>query len=411
MINKKNLDLKAQIPRENHGQEEVQLPSLQYKSLTPTYDYIAQLSSEIENLQQRNRSLENRLSELTTSLNGKNHNKHNKKTFLSFKLHEIQFSEKLKARDNEISNILQAFEKQRFSKNPTFIKYTIKSGKPMNSDLITKSLLVSNPQRAFFSKDDIFKENEELRSLISDQEETLRLLNAKLDLFHHNRDKSRVTYAKNLLTKRELAFSEAIPSEKRELQTEKKVLQQELQRLIKARKELNLTHERHTLSQNQVINKKPTIISLRRHTIFYLNPQQKKNLGFSGKIQQKVNSPVSIKKEVKSIYKEKPKYIQNDNPNQFAKPKKMQNINDCQKESEIVSANKYKSSNQNINITNKDENITKKDENVAEKDENVANKDEVSSIQSVNSSKINDDLSDYSSSHSSDDCTVWNKKW
>lgn len=70
----------------------------------------------------------------------------------------MNFSEKLKIRDKELSNVTQAIEKQVFAKNPMFIEYS--------------------------KANNIYQENEELLSLISDQEETLQLLNAELDLFY-----------------------------------------------------------------------------------------------------------------------------------------------------------------------------------------------------------------------------------
>lgn len=69
----------------------------------------------------------------------------------------MNFSEKLKIRDKELSDVTQAIEKQVFAKNPMFIECS--------------------------KANNIYQENEELLSLISDQEETLQLLNTELDLF------------------------------------------------------------------------------------------------------------------------------------------------------------------------------------------------------------------------------------
>jgi hypothetical protein len=48
---------------------------------------------------------------------------------------------------------------------------------------LTVSLLVSNTERAFFGKEDLQKQNAELQRLIDQQNQALKLLKARLQLF------------------------------------------------------------------------------------------------------------------------------------------------------------------------------------------------------------------------------------
>ena len=154
----------------------LKLPILRHKSLTATYDHIAQLSAEADRLQQENRALQQRLDELTSNANVEQKESN---PFSSFKRREMQFAQKIIERDNELASFARVINEYRVVKDPTFVEVAananLKNQNPrekqkQNLDSITASLLVSNPQRPFFSRDDIEKQNEELSALISHQE-------------------------------------------------------------------------------------------------------------------------------------------------------------------------------------------------------------------------------------------------
>ena len=226
--------------------EALKLPILQHKSLTATYDHIAQLAADAERLQQENRDLQNRLDELTAS---SNEDQKESNPFSSFKRREMQFAQKIIERDNELNTFARVINEYRVVKDPTFVEVaanakiigqSTKEKRKNGYDSITASLLVSNPQRPFFSRDDTEKQNEELRSLISQQEKTLKLLRARLDLFHQHDQANTLSFTLNSLKKGQtpVLLADTAPSKRSELEIKKRILTKELQKLIKKRKEL-----------------------------------------------------------------------------------------------------------------------------------------------------------------------------
>lgn len=239
--------------------EALKLPVLRHKSLTATYDHISELAVEIERLQYENHQLELRLQELSQK-NPNSENENEEETtnetnpFSQFKQHEIQFSKKSRQHEIELNNFAKHLNDYREYRDPTFVEIKAETNQSkktpkqitdssqilLSNDSVFSTLLVSNQHRSFFSKVELDQQNEELKKLIKQQEENLRLIHARLNLFHkHDRDNS-LTITIDSLRKGEFPslVSDSTPSKASELAVKKRVLSNELQKLVKIRKEL-----------------------------------------------------------------------------------------------------------------------------------------------------------------------------
>jgi hypothetical protein len=108
-------------------------------------------------------------------------------------------------------------------------------------DLISASLLVSNDQRGFFGQVDISRTNSELCTLIEQQEETLKLLEARLTLFNSFHQSHTAEYALNSLRRGLPPYSLASesPTLKTELRTKMGFLRNKLSDLVQQRMALS----------------------------------------------------------------------------------------------------------------------------------------------------------------------------
>lgn len=213
--------------------EALKLPVLQSRSARMPFDIIAQLSEKAENLKERNVALKQRLSELVNDPECENQ-------FTRFKRNEMEFRKRLQQRDAEIKKFARFLDSYRSNAEPTFVEIEAAKISPPKCDPITQSLLVSNNQRSFFKKETLEVQNEELKKLIEEQEEKLKLLQVRLNLYNSYQNQNTVEFTMTSLKKGDppltLAFS--TPSKETELLTKKKTLKAELAALIKKRKVL-----------------------------------------------------------------------------------------------------------------------------------------------------------------------------
>ena len=152
-------------------------PLFQYRSLNPTFDEVSDLSTRASELKSEIIRLKSELESLTTS--------EPQTKYTKFKKAEMDFAKKLDEREAELENFAKFLNVYRIDSNPTFVEIEAlqsQRNRPM-FDAINASLLVSNPQRSFFRRNDIEFQNEELKGIIGEQEQTLRVLEARLKLF------------------------------------------------------------------------------------------------------------------------------------------------------------------------------------------------------------------------------------
>ena len=159
------------------------------------------------------------------------------------------------------------------------------------------------------------------------------------------------------LATREITILETIPTERSELETEKKILQQELQTLIKKRKEIQISQSIPSLSQRRNENIKPSILSPRRFKIFKMSHQRKR---------KQPNSHPTFSNNEGNHLKQKDELTNPRNKNR-------QNI---LQEDQKVTENKIISNNfKSRSINNKEFSIKQKEDSISNKENSINQRD------------------------------------
>ena len=207
-------------------------PLLQRKTVHKSYEQFSQLSEQLEQVKNENAVLQ---AQLDSMLNAE------KPTpFCQFKKWEIDFQDRLKEREKELQAFSRYIDTFRTQSQPTFVRVDAANVRRPDFDSICVSLLVSNPEKYFFNKDDLVQINQQLTILIDQQADALKLLSARLNLFTQFQSRFAIQTTINSLRNNEAPsalFAEA-PTRALELKTKRKMLSAELAVLIKARREL-----------------------------------------------------------------------------------------------------------------------------------------------------------------------------
>lgn len=221
-------------PLENTGTlnpEALILPTLRKKSINTSYDKMAKLSQKLENLRAENEALEKKLKEMVEVDSATN-------PFCQFQKWYFEFQQRLIDREAELNAFADYISSFRSKPDPTFVEVDASRVRKPKFDAISLSLLVSNPERKFFLKEDLLKQNEDLELLIMQQREALNLLNARLKLFTKYQNAATVTTTLEALKHGETPnqLAGAAPTRSIELKTKKKLLSEELSKLVDERK-------------------------------------------------------------------------------------------------------------------------------------------------------------------------------
>jgi hypothetical protein len=160
--------------------------------------------------------------------------------FFQFKKWILDFSTRMNDRERELSVFSQFLDSYRKTANPTFVEVDAARYRRPRFDAVTVSLLVSNPERAFFGKEDLQQQNEELQRLIDQQGQALNLLGARLRLFtksqHSTAGESVSVCLKNGQMPRLLGGT--APTRALELKTKAKMLSAQLALLVATRRQI-----------------------------------------------------------------------------------------------------------------------------------------------------------------------------
>lgn len=233
-------------------------PLLQRKNIHKSYEQLSQLTEELESLKNENAELQSQLDSML--------NVEEPPPYCKFKKWIVDFRGRLKDRENELSAFSKYIDSYRKESAPTFVKVDAANVRPPDFDSICVSLLVANPEKYFFCKDDLLQLNQQLSVLIDQQADALKLLNARLRLFSSYQNKATVTATIESLKKNQMpsTLAAAAPTRALELKTKKKLLKAELAILVKARRDLTdaklakrnkLRKKRHKIKMSILINK------------------------------------------------------------------------------------------------------------------------------------------------------------
>ena len=206
----------------------------QHQSLYPTFDEVSELSTRASDLKSEIARLRRELDSLTTS--------ESQTKFTKFQKTEMDFEKKLQERDQELDNFAKFLTVYRVDSNPTFVEVEALQSKRHGPifDAINASLLVSNPQRGFFRKNDIEFQNEELKGIIGEQEKVLRLLEARLKLFSSFQSANTAQFTVESLRRgmTPTVLGGSTPTKFDEMSTKHRALSNELAALVRERKSL-----------------------------------------------------------------------------------------------------------------------------------------------------------------------------
>lgn len=209
-------------------------PLFQYRSLNPTFDEVSDLSTRASELKSEIIRLKSELESLTTS--------EPQTKYTKFKKAEMDFAKKLDEREAELENFAKFLNVYRIDSNPTFVEIEAlqsQRNRPM-FDAINASLLVSNPQRSFFRRNDIEFQNEELKGIIGEQEQTLRVLEARLKLFSSYQSANTPQFTVDSLRRgmTPTILGSRTPTQVDEITAKHKALSNELASLVRERNSL-----------------------------------------------------------------------------------------------------------------------------------------------------------------------------
>lgn len=214
--------------------EALQDEQFQHRSMYPVFEEASALSSTVASLKAEHEQLIQELQDLISSSEQTKYTK--------FKRNTLTFERKLAERALELENFSKHLNSYRSDSFPTFVEVdalNTRHTKP-SFDAVNASLLVSNQQRSFFASDFMSQKNEELKELIAEQEQALRMLDARLKLFSSYEKASTVEFTVSSLKNGVFPslLTNTTPTAMDELSTKQKALSNELATLVKERKSL-----------------------------------------------------------------------------------------------------------------------------------------------------------------------------
>lgn len=206
---------------------------LNKRTSTSPYDQMSTLSIQCEDLRNEVTKIQDRLNNMIQDPNAT--------PFCKYKKWLIQFNLRIKEREEELNAFSKHLNAFRTDSEPTFVEVEASKDRRPAFDTVSYSLLVANSQKTFFSRSDIGKQNHELRILIEQQQEALRLLQGRLKLFEQFKNENAIKHMLESLKQGQmpLTLAGAAPTRASELRAKQKMLSNELVVLVRRRKELS----------------------------------------------------------------------------------------------------------------------------------------------------------------------------
>jgi hypothetical protein len=273
-------------------------PLLQKKNLRQTYDDLAELSAELDAAKQDYGRQAEQLGQMLTGAK--------LTAFCQFKKWLTDFSKRIKTREAELGTFSQYMDSYRKEAHPTFVEVDAAGHRPPRFDAVTASLLVSNPERSFFGKDDIQEQNKALANLIDQQTQALLLLNARLALFTKFQHENVVETVRSTLEKGQIPrlLAGAAPTRALELRTKRKLLSAELAVLVDVRRKLLLEKLKKKMKLRRYRLKVKMAVKIQRIVRGFLARQAvKKSKAAAVKI-QRVWRGYSVRFRFKQVFEE-----------------------------------------------------------------------------------------------------------
>ena len=236
--------------------EALKLPVLQRKNKPSPYDTLATLSLKADNLRKDIVDAQSRLDQML--------NVEKPTPFCTFKKWLVDFEDRIQSREKELNIFMKHLTNFRTDADPTFVEVDASDEKKPLFDPVSYSLLVSNQQRNFFSKEDIVNQNNELKILIFEQQDAIKKLRMRLKLFEDFQDQNAIKHTIQSLKEGSMpmALAGAAPTRATELRQKQKMLSKELTQLVRKRKELLKKYkaEKVELRRKRMLNEKATLI-------------------------------------------------------------------------------------------------------------------------------------------------------
>jgi hypothetical protein len=201
---------------------------------TTAYEEISRLSMRAESLKQENEIMKLELFELVTTHND---------PFSRLKKSLIEFAIRLTHREREVDEVRRHLSASTNTVAPTFVEVDVHRYRHASFDLVATSLLVSNEQRHFFRAADLRRQNEELLALIENQEEGLKMIRSRLQLYAQCQQQNSIRLKLESLRRGESPsiVADIAPDQIFEQRMKIKMLSRDLAELVAQRKQLSQT--------------------------------------------------------------------------------------------------------------------------------------------------------------------------
>lgn len=264
------------------------------------YFEIGQLSLRAEELRKENDIMRQELYDLVTADNASQICRL-KKSFLEF---ELRLADREKEVDEIKKYLVTAGQYQ-----PTFVEVDIHRDRHASFDLVATSLLVSNQQRTFFKASDIRRQNEELLALIEHQQEALRMVNARLQLYSSYQSQNSIRIKIDTLKRgfNPPLLTDSTPNQIKEQQMKIKMLSKELKQLVNQRKQLTAGRNNKRLKAR--LNKRKNRLAIKIQKVFrgYLVRKEMQNLHLAATKIQRIFRWYLVKRDHTKPKKSTPK--------------------------------------------------------------------------------------------------------
>lgn len=211
----------------------LKLPSLSGEKNNNSQQALFQLTRQMEKLHRDISDIQNRIDAKMQV--------ENPTPFYKFKRWVKEFEERIGRREDEVNNLTKRITGYRDHSLNTFIEVEIAKERTPDFDPVSHSLLVVNQQREFFRKEDLIKQNAELKALIEHKQHEIMIIKGRLKLFDQFQSDNSVKYTINSLKSGNIpqTLVTAAPAKVVEIKAKNKMLKQNLASLIKIRKMLS----------------------------------------------------------------------------------------------------------------------------------------------------------------------------
>ena len=375
------------------------------------YDDLSKLSAKAESLKQENELLKQELFNIATTTD-------NPTGYHKIKKQILAFTAKTFIREKELSSIQKAISSAKRETEPTLVSsFLPKDNTLLGFDAVSESLLIANPQKTFFTSEELESQNKELKRLIKIMNDKMQQYRKRLAIYETCQIENKVSLQMDSLKRGEQPplLAEAAPAEVVEQREKIKILRKELKSLVSKRLKVDQANTFTEEDSFQQLTPRPpkSPHSPSRSPRSPKSPRNYQNIAPRSRRQKKIEYKIEVEEDLDSILAKLEKFKTNNTETKTndldyvttenktfpqgryeiqnkkeEKEEEIQNkdeekekeiqINGEEKEKEIQNKNEEKEDTIQNKGEQKEKEIQNKDE---EKEEEIQNKDEEKEVE------------------------------